>query len=206
MKEVIARVKYWYKNLPDKKKYIEFVTAILSVPVMITVIILNLNNLNQSKKQSQSGSITPVQIVITGESKTNNSLSPTSNAAQPTISLSPAPLLSPTQGLCKKAVGPVNISSPQEGEVVSTNPVCISISTQPDYCSVTWSYSINGANWSPYTNNDICFYNMSSGTKQLQIRVRSEVTGEMITLLRNFVYQNPNTNPSPTIASSSAGM
>ena len=46
----IDRIKSWYRALPDKKRYIEFVTALLTVPVLITVLISNFNSLKNNEK------------------------------------------------------------------------------------------------------------------------------------------------------------
>ncbi len=62
---MFQRIKKWYKALPDQKKYIEFVTALLSIPVLLTVLLINLSNLNNKKEPT----LTPISkekvIVIT---------------------------------------------------------------------------------------------------------------------------------------------
>ena len=66
VKSLKDRFTFWYKNLPNKKTHIEFITAILTVPVMVTVILINLNNLNQSKETSKTIQTIPIQVIITG--------------------------------------------------------------------------------------------------------------------------------------------
>ena len=44
---VLEKIKKWYRNLPDKKRYLEFITALLTIPVLLTVLWSNLNNLQQ---------------------------------------------------------------------------------------------------------------------------------------------------------------
>ncbi len=198
----------WYRGLPEKKKYVEFVTAVLSVPVMLTVIIINLNNLNQQKvnsqKQAPQEKTTPIQIVITGEKNNSILFEPS-----PVVSYSPNTSLapSPTSKACIKEVGQVSISSPRESEVITKNPVCITIATQPEYCGVEWSYKLNADAWSEYSDKNICLYNLSNGNHTVQVKVKSTQSNDETTLQRSFVYQGavaPTAQPSP--ASSSAGM
>jgi len=179
------KFKKWYRALPDKKKYIEFFTAFLSVPVLITVILINLGNLNQNKKTQSTvqTTSTPVQIEIktpTGADRPKMSLPP-----QITIT----PTLTPTSSDCKKEVGPVSIQSPEENETVTSNPVCIEISYKiGEYCAVAWSYKINDGSWSSYTDKDICLYNLTNGSKILKLKVKSIASTDEETLERNFTY------------------
>ncbi len=201
MKKLFKKIKNWYKKLPDKKQYIEVITAILSVPVMITVIIINLNNLNQSKKQTtDTGKITPVQVVITGS--TNQNRPPPLNNLTPILSATPSS--TPTESSCQKAIGPVAILSPQENQLITEDTVCINISTKTGYCPVIWSYQINNNSWSTFTDKDICLYNLTNGDKKLLVKIKSSVTDEVITLQRNFTYQNPNITSTPTASSSAS--
>lgn len=187
------KIKNWYKGLPDKKKYIEFLTAILSVPVLITVIMLNLGNLSKNKETDKvsptpvkNEKITPIQIEI----KTNEATS--------------GQQLVPTSADCKKEVGPVEIISPEENQVITADPVCIDLSYKKgEYCAYVWSYRINSSNWSDYTDKNICLYNMTSGDKRLEVRVKSIASGDEIVLKRNFIYQNPNLSPTTATASAS---
>lgn len=209
MENKFEQVAAWYRALPEKKKYVEFVTAVLSVPVMLTVIIINLNNLNQQKnttqKQTPAEKTTPIQVVITGD-KTNTDNTRTSEpvVSQP-ANTTPLPTL--TKADCIKEVGQVAIVSPRESEVIKKNPVCITVSTQADHCSVEWSYKLNDDDWSEYSDKNICLYNLPNGTQTVQLKVRSTQSDDETTLQRSFVYQG-NTIPTtqPTVASSSAGM
>lgn len=199
----------WYRGLPEKKKYVEFVTAVLSVPVMLTVIIINLNNLNQQKatmqkQQAPQEKTTPIQIVITGDKSNTIPFEPSpTTALTPQVSLSP----SPTSKACIKEVGQVSISSPRESEVITKNPVCITIATQSDYCGVELSYKLNTDVWSDYSDKSICLYNLSNGNHTIQVKVKSTKSNDETTLQRSFVYQGA-TIPTvqPTTASTSAGM
>lgn len=206
MKNIVNRIAAWYKGLPEKKRYIEFITALLSVPVMLTVIIINLNNLNQQKnattKQTANEKISPIQVVIKDEKTGEKSESSSLSISQPTITPSPTPNAS-----CIKEVGVVSILSPRESEVVIANPVCVTIATQSGYCSVVWSYKLGNDSWSDYSDKNICLYNMTNGNKTIQLKIKSTVSNDEIILQRSFVYQG-NTEPSitPIPATSSAGL
>jgi hypothetical protein len=197
----------WYRALPEKKKYIEFVTAVLSVPVMVTVIIINLNNLNQQKsatqKQSGTEKTTPIQVVISGEKENKN----TTNEDGAKLVETPTQAPSPTKVGCIKEVGPVSVVSPRENEVLKKSPVCVTISTQSDYCSLVWAYSLDSDDWSTFSDKTICFYGLDNGTHAVQIKIKSSVSDDETTLQRSFVYQgNVPPTATPTVASSSAGM
>lgn len=43
----IEKLKRWYRAMPDKKRYLEFVTALLTIPVLLTVMISNILSLQQ---------------------------------------------------------------------------------------------------------------------------------------------------------------
>lgn len=197
MKRIMDSFIAWYRKLPEKKHYVEFITAVLSVPVMLTVIILNLNNLNQQKnanqKQTTNEKIVPVQVVITGEKQNGSNEVPTT-------------IPSPTSSSCIKEVGLVSIASPRENEVIAKDPVCITIVTQLGYCSVDWSYKLDDGNWSDYSDKNICLHNMTNGNKTFQLKIRSSASDDEITLQRSFVYQGNNEPTSDPKATSSAGL
>lgn len=204
MKNIFSNIKKWYQNLPDKKKYLELVSAALTVPMLLTVIVINLNNINNQKNNSStvsSPTTTPIEIIITGsqqedktppEKITNN---PTTTTISPTIT--PTPIPSTTS--CIQEIGPIEIISPQEGEIITGNSVCINISTDPKYCSLLWSYKLDDSDWSDFSNNNICLYNLDNGKKQLQIKFKNISNDETITLERNFTYQNSALTLTPTI-------
>jgi len=186
------KIKAWYRDLPDKKKHFELLTAILSVPVLITVILLNLGSLSKNKNSNitptpgKTEKVTPIQIEI----KTNE--------------ITPNQKL-PTTIECKKEVGPVEIVSPEENQTINDGPVCIDLSYKKgEYCAYVWSYRINGGAWSDYTDKNICLYNLSTGDKKLEVRVKSIVSGDEIILKRNFIYKI--SNPSPSVSTNSASL
>lgn len=189
MKNLIQKIKKWYIAIPNKKRLIEIITGSLSIPMMLTVILVNFNNIkNQKTKTETSNAITPIQVIIDNPSNKNTATNSTSPILKTTII--------PTKTECKKEIGPIEILSPQEGEIITTDNVCINISTDNKYCPVTWSYKIGNDNWSNFNNNDICLYNLNPGKKQLQIKIKSTIIDKTITLERNFIYQSSTT---PTI-------
>jgi len=197
----IQKTKKWYSNLPDKKKYFELMTAMLSVPMILTVIIVNLNSINRNKQTTTTAAVTtaPVQIIVESPATGSGNINPPSNDKQPKTTITPTPTLNltPTSTTCKQGVGTVEISSPQEDEVITSDNVCISISTDSDYCGVSWAYKLDDGDWSNFTNQDICLYNLSVGEKSLQVKIKSDVVDKTVTLARNFIYKTT-TTPTPT--------
>lgn len=190
IQKFFKRIQKWYVTLPDKKRYFELLTAVLSIPMILTVILVNMNTINKSKESSTpTPTSAPIQIVV------ENPASGSSNINPPKINTTPTP--TPTKTECKKDIGEIEILSPQEGEIITSDNVCINISTDSKYCPITWSYKLDNGNWSDYNNNDICLYNLTAGKKDLQIKIKSTVVDKTITLERNFTYQN-STTPTPT--------
>lgn len=106
---------------------------------------------------------------------------------------------------CNPSLGPVSITSPGEGDTVSSNPVEVQISyDNATYCSAVWSYSINGSSWSNYDNNSVALYNLPNGQIQFQLQVKSLTSSDTTTLTRDFYYNGQSTMPEPTSASGSA--
>lgn len=176
---IFEKVKYWYRGLPDKKRYLEFLTALLTIPVLLTVIISNILNL---QNRSQTPAPTPLPTI------------------HPTtiVSTAPTPTLTPTPGLqCKKEIGPIEIAYPNENMTVISDPVCLDIVREgTDFCAVVWSYRINASVWSDYTDKSICMYGLTPGEKKLELRVKSIVTGAETILRRTFII--PSLTPTPT--------
>ena len=189
MKNILSRIKKWYTALPDKKRHIELISATLSIPMMLTVILLNYNNIKSLKDKTIAPATTaPIQVIVDNPANQNTA----TNSSE----INPKTIITPPQKTeCKKDIGPIQILSPQEGEIISTNNVCINISTDNNYCPVTWSYRIGTDSWSNFNNNDICLYNLTPGLKDLQIKIKSTVIDKNITLERNFTYQNSTVTP-----------
>ncbi|MCL5970075.1 MAG: hypothetical protein M1450_01055 [Patescibacteria group bacterium] len=188
------KFKNLFKSLPERKGHIEFITALLSIPVLISVVTLNVINLqNKSKPAEPLPTKAAEKIII------QNVTDKTSSPQQSTKNQI-------TQPSCKKEVGPVEITSPKEGEKVSTNPVFITIKyDNNNYCSVVWSYRINNGNWSDYNSNSPSIYNLPEGDIKFDLRVQSTVSQDQANITRNFTYEGKNNlSPSPTASSSSS--
>jgi hypothetical protein len=189
-----------HKNLPSKivkkKPYVELVTAFLSIPVLITVLLLNVTSLRNINARPTP---TPEpEKVYNGNGFFAAPVRP-SRAVSPSTTVDPSP--------CKKALGPVSISSPGENDTVTDNPVTINIEYGSDsvYCGAAWSYRINGGSWSGYDDRSVALYNLPRGQVTFDLRVRSIVTSDEKSLTRNFLYdpkepavipENPNSSGS----------
>jgi len=188
---VIERLKKWYRGLPDKKRYLEFITALLTIPVLLTVLLSNVTNLQNQKKAE----VTPTPVAITS-----------TPASKPTDAPAKVPDTTPTttpSAQCTPEIGPIEIAYPEEGSTMNEDPICLDIPRSGgNYCSVVWSYRINGSNWSTYTDREVCMYGLSPGTKQLDLRVKSIVSGEEKILRRTFTVAGSVT-PAPTPATQS---
>ncbi len=185
VKKVLERSRNSYKSLPEKKQHVEFFTAILSVPVLLTVILLNVNNLRNTKNTSTAPIPTPVKEIIYISPQDGNTTMVSSKKTDPTST--PAPV-------CDKSIGPVDIKNPKEDETLTDNPVSVLVNyEQGNHCSVVWAYRINGGRWSDYDDKSIALYNLSNGPVFFELKVKSIVTGEEKTLTRNFTYIGNNT-------------
>lgn len=197
----IQRIKDWYRGLPDKKKYLEFITALLTIPVLLTVFLGNLSNLRTKDTGTPSETPVPSQsVIIQMEPSIPNAsaggIMPPQTTQTTTPSSTPTPIAQ-----CIPEVGPVAINYPVEGSTVSTDPVCLTVSREGNrYCSIVWSYRINGGSWSDYTDKEICMYGLTSGLKELELRFKSIVSGEEKILERTFTVQG---TVSPTPATQS---
>ncbi len=201
LKTKLSKLVDGFKNLPDKKHHLDFLAALLSIPVLLSVILLNYTNLNNLQKSKTS--LTPVPTASVSTSPTQQIIVvPQDNNAQQQSS--PSAILTPAS--CQKAIGPVSITYPAEGQTVSDNPLCVNISyDNTNYCSVVWSYSINGGPWSNFTGNNPCIYNLPNGNVKFNLRVQSTVVQTEVGLTRNFVYGGSVVaTPTPSPASSSA--
>ena len=187
---MIKKILFLYRNLPSKKQHIEFFSAILTVPVLLTVILLNVNNLKAEKAVEPSSLPKEEKIVI----------------SMPTISV---PTSSDKEGesasksveQCTKEIAPIEIVSPKEGEALSDNPVSVKILyEQGEYCSSVWAYRINGGKWSEYGDQSISLYNLDRGVVSFELRVKSIVTGEEKILKRNFEYSGESISATPTLS------
>jgi hypothetical protein len=183
-------------RLYEKKPYIEFIVAVLSVPSILLLLILNLKSLTNSNNAKPTPTPSQSANVTFPNANPNFFTRPVSKEPNPTL------LPNETQAPCIKGLGPVSITSPAEGDTITTNPVEVDISYDDStYCSAVWAYSINGSNWSDYNNNSVALYNLPNGSIKFQLRVKSLTSTDATTLTRDFTYQGPS---SASTASESA--
>lgn len=189
---VVEKLRKWYRGLPDKKRYLEFITAFLTIPVLLTVLLSNVSNLQNQKKAET----TPTPGIT-------NATTPTAKpTAAPEKPLGTSPTTTPA-AQCTPGVGPMEIVYPEENATLSEDPICLDIPrVSGNYCAVVWSYRINGSNWSNYTDREVCMYGLTPGTKQLDLRIKSIVSGEEKILRRTFTVAGSIT-PAPTPATQS---
>ncbi|HWY79818.1 MAG TPA: hypothetical protein VNW29_05680 [Candidatus Sulfotelmatobacter sp.] len=197
------RIKVKKKKLEriyDKKPLIEFIVAILSVPSLILLVILNFNSLRSINNAKPTP--TPVSnIVMPGINGSSSKFffKPVVHTQHPSYAVATS------QGPCNKSLGPINIISPSEGAVVNDNPVEVDISyTDSVYCGAVWSYRINGSSWSDYNNDSVALYNLPNGSTKFELRARSITSSDSTILTRDFTYSGQSTVIQPTSASNSA--
>lgn len=189
IKRGLKKVLFSYRTLPEKKQYIEFFTALLTVPVLLTVITLNLNNLKGSDEtKGETPTERTVYVTVPPTEDEDSDTTPT-----------------PTVEACEESVGPVSIAYPEENEIITDNPVMIDIDyDDSEHCPVVWSYRLNGGRFSEYGSNNIALYNPPQGTVRLELRVRSVVSNDEELIRRTFVYEGNSTSTNEEDASSSA--
>ena len=187
VKNLIKKTRYSYRALPDKKQYIEFFTAALTVPMLLTVIIINLNNLRSNKQVQPTPTPTAERPIIVN---------------LPTGTEKGTVVPQNTNAACKKGIGSISIEYPEEGSTSFDNPLQIDIQYQQgEYCAVVWAYRINDGKFSDYDDKSIALYNVPNGVVRFQLKVKSIVTGEEKTLTRTFTYKGTD-NSSPTASGS----
>ncbi|MDP3941329.1 MAG: hypothetical protein Q8Q49_03415 [bacterium] len=186
----LSRILRSYRSLPDKKKYVEFFTAILTVPVLLTVIILNLSSLKKEEQPNPTPQVEQPKIVITLPEQPSTKTIPSDGRQNPTAT---------PQQACKKEIGPIEISTPEEGDVVTDNPISIIVTQKEEgFCAVVWSYRINNGSWSDYDDKSIALYNPPKGPIVLELRIKSVVTGDEERITRKFTYDGTDTSATPS--------
>ncbi len=185
--------KSFHSKLIGKKPYIEFITAFLSIPVLITVMLLNVNSLkNMNAKPTPTP---PIQ----------NNYQSGFYAAPVGVNKTPLTVTGATPAPCVKGLGTALISSPGEGDIVTDNPVTIDINYDDRiYCAAAWSYSINGGSWSGYDDRSVALYNLPQGPVKFELRVKSIAGGDEKSISRNFTYNGQGNVLIPQTASDSA--
>lgn len=184
----MEKTKAVVRKLHKAKPHLDYIAALLTIPVLITAIIINVTNLSSKNKTIPSP--TPVR----------SSYGDTAIQTVRATSI-PQPTSSPD---CTPGIGKADIAYPQEGDTISTNPVCIDISYQSaNHCGVVWAYRINGGPWSDYSNNSVCLYSMPSGQINYDLEIKSLVNTDNEIIHRSFLY-NPLLTPTPTVTTTPA--
>lgn len=191
-------IKRLYRNMPDKKIYLEFITAALTVPVLITVLLNNINSLKKEPLPLVTPTVAPMLSLPP-------KATPKKQAPPPDPGDTSSPDSSPTS-TCTALVGELSITSPDEQEQVTRDPVCLEIARKTSgYCPIVWSYRINNSAWSDYTDKSICLYGLPSGDKHVDVRTRSIVSSDETLIQRSFTVVGPTPTPSPVPVSTNSG-
>lgn len=179
------------RKIPSKKPHLDFIAALLTIPLLLLSLYLNITNI----KNKNAAALTPPP---TQSNMVNQPV-----VTRIVVTATPQPTAN--VNTCVKDIGSISIDSPNEGQTVRDNPVCIDINYQAgNYCSVVWSYRVNKGNWSDYSNNSVCLYNLPSGNNSFDLQIKSLSSASTKTLHRNFVYQSNQTTISVTPTVSSA--
>lgn len=191
-KIIKTKLKEGIKKLPAQKPHLDFLAALLTIPVLLTIIYLNFQTINKPPT-SPTPSTSPtktVEIRYIPSATQNKIITPV------IVTNTPQPTQPPA---CIKDIGPIDIVSPQEGQTVTNNPVCIDINYQAgNYCSVVWAYQINNSPLSDYSNNSVCLYNLPQGQNVFELHVKSLSSPSTKTLRRTFIYNGPTPTIQPT--------
>ncbi|MBP6913666.1 MAG: hypothetical protein KBC00_03585 [Candidatus Levybacteria bacterium] len=191
MSKKITKILRSLQKAPERKHYLEFITAALSIPVLLTVILINLNSLNSSKKDVKENQSQPTPQTVIIQEKVGDTGKDSSESSV---------TITPTTSACKKTIGPVSISYPKEGARITDNPVNFIIKYDDlSYCSVVWSYRINGGSWSEYSSNSPSIYNLPNGDITFELRIQSTVSQDQDQIERKFTYQGTLISPSPIV-------
>jgi hypothetical protein len=192
IKRFFKRILSSHRHIPGKKQYIEFFTALLTIPVLLTVIILNLTSLKNNQKPAEKTTNDSSKEVIINIPSPQTQTVNQSGRQQPT-----------TSEPCNKSLPQASIAQPAEGDAVKENPVAIDIAYKKEgYCAIVWAYRINKGSWSNFDDKSIALYNPPTGNVTLEVRVKSVVTAEEKLLQRNFSYLGQSIDTSPTKAAS----
>lgn len=190
------KINNWYHNLPDNKKWIDLVTAVLTIPVLVTVIASNLGYIKKDEKPEVSAqNLQPtIERIIIKEEGSSTPLLKEAEADEKEVAVQ-SPAVS-----CDVNLPEFEIIAPNENEKISADPVCLTIrqKTLGNYCSVLWAYKTNNGSWSTFTNEPICLYNSAQGDIKIEIKIKSH-NGTETTLSRNFIIEK--NSPSPTVMS-----
>lgn len=178
-----ANIRNYFSKLLDKKRYLEFITALLSVPVLLTVLFINYMSIQERSNTKEEKDKQPIITIVQQGNDDEKKPSPTEGPE------------------CLPEIGEIDVTNPEDGATISSNPLTITIERVDDgekYCSIVWSYRINSGTWSDFSDKDISIFNMDSGDKTLELKIKSIVSGEERNITRKFTYKNTQEVPTPT--------
>jgi hypothetical protein len=188
------KTKKIFAKLHGKKHHLDLIIALLTIPVLLTVITTNLLSLQKNSKNFPTPTPAPAKEIII---QTATAPTGSQSVVQQQVKNTVEPIAN-----CKKLVGPISISFPTEGQIVSDNPICIVIKYEdPNYCSAVWSYRINSSAWSEYSSNSVCLYNLPKGLVKFDLRAQSTVSQNQVSLSRSFTFSG-SSDTSPVATSS----
>ncbi|MGH7203574.1 MAG: hypothetical protein ACREHC_03990 [Candidatus Levyibacteriota bacterium] len=205
---IVARKQALKENQPkkkrkiiDKKPHVEFIASVLTIPSLLLLIILNYNSLKNMNGAKPPPTPAPNATFGNGTSGRSGFFSSPIGTSGPQLTQDPLATSIP----CDKSLGETSITSPDEGDKVSDNPVEVDISYDSStHCGAVWSYRINGGDWSNYDDRSVALYNLPNGAIKFELRVKSIASSDTTSLTRNFIYNGQNTATTPTGASGSA--
>lgn len=182
--QIKDQITEFYRQLPDKKRYVELVTALLTVPVLITVILTNVGNLRKEDSKNTDVADTPaVQQVIT-----RFVTPPTDVDDDPDASSQEDPQVIDKE--CTPSLGGIDVVTPKENQIFATSQVLIDILEPGDeYCPIVWSYRLDGASFSDYSDKQISLFNVSPGEHELDVRFKSLASNEEKLVSRSFTIE-----------------
>ncbi len=189
---ILKYIRRLVQKLQLRKGWVDWVIALLTIPVLLTIVFSNILTIREKnnipENSTPQASQQPINIVV----------------ENPTIKPSPQVSVTPSVPVCKDGLPTYEIVTPQENALVTGDPVCLVFVAQEDrYCSVRWAFRVNNTNWSPFTSQPVCLYNMKSGPVTVEVKFRAENDDEQI-YTRKFTYQDGlSVTPSPTPTTSS---
>lgn len=201
---MLEKFQDWFSHLP-KKRTLDVVTGLLTVPVLLTVTISNILNIQSTKGETLASttasiSATPAAINVILEEDTQTLPKVAQNEVdevQPTPHASPMELASTASKNCKAGIPPYKIISPKAGETVAGDPVCVVFTSDDEgYCDTKWAYTVNDSSWSAYSTAPVCLYNMAPGKVKLGLKFKTD--SEERDYTHEFVYEKHESSSSPS--------
>lgn len=175
-----------------RKHHLDYLAATMGIPFVLLLFYINITNLQNRDKVKDEAPTKQEKVIIEREKL----VAPSGGNQVQNQAATPV--------TCKKEIGPISISFPKEGQKVTENPVSFIIKHNSDeYCTVVWSYRINGSSWSEFSSNSPSVYNMPKGNIKFELRIQSTISDDEESLTRNFTYEGSGTIPVPTATSSS---